>query len=83
MNMGVQASTPQDPTLQVWTIFLKKTGIKHNEQALLALLMWCESHKLNVSKGDALDLKTWERAGRDTLATASVDDDTTINNIKP
>lgn len=72
-----------NPTLQVWTIFLKKTGIKHNKRALLTLLMWCENYKLNVPEGNALELKTWERAGRDTVATASISDDTAINIIKP
>lgn len=63
--------------------FLKKRGIKHDERALLALLTWSESQKLDVSEGIALDLKTWEWAGRDILASASTGEETAINVIKP
>lgn len=82
-NMGAWSSTPEVPILKVWTFFLKKRGIKHDEWALLALLMWCESHKINVSKGAALDLKTQEQTGQDILSVASIGNDTAINVIKP
>lgn len=36
-----------------------------------------------MSEEDALDLKPWERAGRDTLAAASISDETAIKILKP
>lgn len=82
-TMGAWVSTPEYPVLKLWTFFLKKRGINYNEQALLVLLMWCESHKLDVSEGTSLDLLNWERTNKNRLAATSDGDDTVINVIKP
>lgn len=75
--------TPEDPLLQVWTLILKNRWEKYNEWALLALIAWCESHGLGMSKGATLDVKTWVQAGRHILSAASAGSETAINVIKP
>lgn len=65
--MRVQALLPEDSLLQVWTVILKNRWEKYDKWALLALIMWCESHRLDVSKRAALDIKTWEQAGQHIL----------------
>ncbi|XP_038002566.1 uncharacterized protein LOC119704909 [Motacilla alba alba] len=81
--MGAWASTLEGPFLKVWTPILKKRFEKYEAQVSLALITWCESHVLDVSEGAALDLKTWERAGRRILTAASTGDGSAIYVIKP
>lgn len=81
--MGAWTSAVEDPVLQVWTSFLKKRVTSYDKWALLAVITWCESHKLNVSEEATVDLKTWERAGQYILTAASSGNDSAINVIKP
>ncbi|TRZ11866.1 hypothetical protein HGM15179_015237 [Zosterops borbonicus] len=80
---GAQSSAPDDSLLQLWTLVLKNRWETYNKQALVALILWYESHGLDVSEGDPLDVKTWEQAGQHILSVASTGQETTINNIKP
>lgn len=75
--------TLEDPVLQVWTFFLKKGRIIYDKWALLALIVWCESHRFDGTKGTMLDSKTLECAGRCILAAASMGDEAVLDAIKP
>lgn len=48
-NMGAQCSAPDDSLLQLWTLVLKNRWETYNKWALVALIMWYESHGLDVS----------------------------------
>lgn len=81
--MGVLASVQEDPPIKVWTLLLKKWGIKYDEWALLALLTWSEKHGLDVTERTTLDLKTWGWTGKFIIEAASIGNETAINVIKP
>lgn len=80
---GAQSSAPDDSLLQLWTLVLKNRWETYNKQALVALILWYESHGLDVSEGASPDAKTWEQAGQHILSVASTGQETTINNVKP
>lgn len=64
-------------------LIFKKRGIDYDAQALQALLMWCESHELDISEETALNVTFWEEVGQYILAAASNGKDTAIGVIKP
>lgn len=41
---------PEEPTLQLQTPLLKRQDLKYDDQALIALLTWCKSHKLDLTE---------------------------------
>lgn len=62
-KLGAWALVEEDSITKVWTLFLRRRGIKYDQWALLALLVWGESHGLGVTEGAILGLKTWEQPG--------------------
>lgn len=81
--MGAWALVEEDPVVKIWTLSLRKCGIKYDEQSLLALLTWSENCRLDVTEGATLDLRTWEGTGRFIIEAASIGDETANNVIKP